>query len=516
PEAVVVHADCLTIFRHECRVQGILDAMGRLWTAVAWATPWQGAAPVHHFSPPNLTIDGLLVAAIRSAGFPALSALPLELLEMIHYHSRHAALWRCLAVLRLVAHIAATEPEPLRLIPLKSTSAWARGQEPVWVAAGVTAPGVLRFTLDLNGISSLERLESWPEDAGKQSTQSTFIVEREHSMLESLAMVLYKDGRLRFKRSDARSPKIPVWNTPTPPNEIEMGVGYPDTHFFYATSLDKIRGITFFFTYAAFCGVHIHHDQHPSSGAWATFNRVFAPQRPRQTVTWIYLPLPEDDRVVGLGLRKERRRCNHSILVRTERSGSFVIGFVHKLQTFDYCLAASAPITLFQGDEKRPWARPMFSAYSKNARMLQGNDEEDFPKSFASASASPRIGPTTGNPRIPSYFSWAPLEGVRSAQVFQHPDTGRCRGIIFRYRSGGARAVGECRVGVDPAQLTTEPAMLYFRTEVFRPNSPLVFLKRLWIKFGQAEAPMDDWERVPMRGRINFWFTPESLAFTVE
>lgn len=115
---------------------------------------------------------------------------------MIQFHSRHAALWRCLAVLRLVAHIAATEPQPLRLIPLKKISAWVRGQEPVWVAEGETVPRVLRFTLDLNGINSLERLEGWPKDAGEQSTHSAFIVGREYHLSEYLPRVLYKVGHL--------------------------------------------------------------------------------------------------------------------------------------------------------------------------------------------------------------------------------------------------------------------------------------------------------------------------------
>ncbi|KAH6630904.1 hypothetical protein B0J18DRAFT_422532 [Chaetomium sp. MPI-SDFR-AT-0129] len=517
PEAVVVHPDCLTIFRHECRVQGVSDAMGRLWTAVARATPWQHAVPVHHFSPPRLTVDGLLVAAVRSAGFPALCELPLELLEMIQYHSRHAALWRCLAVLRLVAHIAATEPEPLRLIPLGKISAWTRGQEPVCVAAGETAPEVLRLTLDRDGISSLERLESWPKYADKQSTHLAFMVEREDMMLKSLPTVLYKNGHLRFKPSEPWKLQLPaVWNTPTPPDDPEMHDGHCGTQFCYATNMDKIRGITFFFDLGYFCGIHVHHDQHPSSSVWETFDRLFPLHEKQEMVTWIYLPLPKDDRVVGLGRRTHGPEFHHSILVRTERGGSFVFGFAHWDLKSDICLAASAPITLFHGDERESGYTRLFSAYCKNAPMLRGKDERKFLESFAFASASPRTSPLTDDPSLPSYFSWAPLDGVRSAQVFQDPDTGHCRGIIFRYRNGGARAVGECRVGVHPVQLTTKPTMLYFRTEVFRvkPSSP--DSKRLWVKFGQTEGPRDGWEQVPMRGRINFWFTPCYSAFTVE
>lgn len=300
------------------------------------------------------------------------------------------------------------------------------------------------------------------------------------------------------------------------PNYPSMYGGYLGTHFYYATNMDKIRGITFFFTFGRLCGIHVHNDQDPSSSALAMYASLFPPEQgPGRTVAWIYLPLPKDDRAVGLGLRTGQPGSRCSILVQTERGGSFAIGSEQGGQTYDSCLAASGPITMFHGKMGQPWDEPVFGAYCKNAPMFQGNDENDFLESFASASSSPRTSPTPNNPSFPSYFSWAPLDGVRSAQVFQVPDSGRCRGIIFRYRNGGARAVGECRVGVDPVRLTTEPMTLYFRTEVFLRDYT-VNLKRSEIKFGQTGVPMDGWEQTPMRGRINFWFTPLSSEFTVE
>ena len=64
------------------------------------------------------------------------------------------------------------------------------------------------------------------------------------------------------------------------------------------------------------------------------------------------------------------------------------------------------------------------------------------------------------------HYSQASLQAVTSLQVFlgdKSPDgkSRRCRGILFRYRGGGERAVGECRHHVDPVETYSNPTGLY-------------------------------------------------------
>lgn len=60
------------------------------------------------------------------------------------------------------------------------------------------------------------------------------------------------------------------------------------------------------------------------------------------------------------------------------------------------------------------------------------------------------------------YFSWAPLSNVSSTLAFYDANTGFCRGILFHYQNGGCRAVGQCRLGVDPAEAVVRPVQFCF------------------------------------------------------
>ena len=59
------------------------------------------------------------------------------------------------------------------------------------------------------------------------------------------------------------------------------------------------------------------------------------------------------------------------------------------------------------------------------------------------------------------YASEAPLRGVKSASVFRNK-MGHCRGIVLSYVNGGARALGQCRVNEDAAELVMWPKRMCF------------------------------------------------------
>ena len=53
-------------------------------------------------------------------------------------------------------------------------------------------------------------------------------------------------------------------------------------------------------------------------------------------------------------------------------------------------------------------------------------------------------------------LSSAPLEGVVRARTFLRQD-GLCRAILLEYSNGARRAIGDCRVGIDPVEIWNMP-----------------------------------------------------------
>lgn len=59
------------------------------------------------------------------------------------------------------------------------------------------------------------------------------------------------------------------------------------------------------------------------------------------------------------------------------------------------------------------------------------------------------------------------LAGVSSARTFYDADSGLSRGILYRYDSGGERAVGQCRVGVDRSMSVLRPTRVCVRDTTY-------------------------------------------------
>ncbi|KAK6070698.1 hypothetical protein SCUP515_08307 [Seiridium cupressi] len=61
-------------------------------------------------------------------------------------------------------------------------------------------------------------------------------------------------------------------------------------------------------------------------------------------------------------------------------------------------------------------------------------------------------------------FSSAPLQDVTHIQVLIDRESRNCRGIIFDYKNGAQRAVGNCRQGVDIAESYSNPTRICYRS----------------------------------------------------
>ncbi|KAF4462660.1 hypothetical protein FALBO_10520 [Fusarium albosuccineum] len=285
--------------------------------------------------------------------------------------------------------------------------------------------------------------------------------------------------------------KLPIWNTPAPPDLSSCSAfpaGFSSWQRYHAVEVDKITGITFFFLSGRLFGIHIHSTEEPC--AMSTYERFANRLGPR--IVWIYLSISKKDRLLVLGVREEpKRRLN--ILARTQKLGNVVLGQHIKGGFKDRCLGKSAPITLIHGEPIEGYPVHFFGAYC------------------ALSSATPLPDPfrleTPGPDPIgdDSYFSWAPVEGVSSTITFIDQATGFCRGIMFQYYNGGSRAIGQCRLHVDPTESVIQPLMLCFRAESYRSRSDKMH-----------HGIPQGWECQLLRGYVKFWFTSRSSFLAIQ
>lgn len=297
---------------------------------------------------------------------------------------------------------------------------------------------------------------------------------------------------------------LPIWNTPAPPDLSSCRAHCPEpssSQRFNAVDLDTIRGITFFFTDGRLFGVHFHRPGGPCASR--TYQRFS--NRLRRSIVWIYLPISKGDRMLALGVR-QAPKTGLNILARTQLIGDIILGEHIKDGFKDWCLARSSPVTLIYGEPIGELRVPFFGAYCALS------PEPPLPRPFPLQRPGPN--PIDGY----SYFSWAPLDGISSTTTFSDQSTGFCRGIIFQYESGGARAVGQCRLDVDATETVAHPLMLYLFTKRYtsrwnrsHPKTQVQFKHN-----SQHEQSAQGWECHKLRGHVKFWYTNESSILVVE
>lgn len=74
--------------------------------------------------------------------------------------------------------------------------------------------------------------------------------------------------------------------------------------------------------------------------------------------------------------------------------------------------------------------------------------------------AMPRQPMTDIDNRAHHTVTTAPVEGVKSATVFNPPNEDFCRGILLTYKNGAQRSLGECRLGQDDSVTVEGPLFI--------------------------------------------------------
>lgn len=251
-----------------------------------------------------------------------------------------------------------------------------------------------------------------------------------------------------------------IWETPTPPawSACNMSINgeiitrkWPRLT---VANLEGITGITFFLILGGVAGIHIHYPGETS--AMDTYNKLASSVG--NYCVWNYVPISRDDRVTGIGVRRDIGRP-FNLLIQTEKSGDIVVGSYDKAFK-DNCFVQSAPLKLvYQQPQRWDSTRELgfVGTYSAGgpARKLE---KQDFPvKRYERSPLS-----LHGSVEI-IYFSWAPLENVASAVIFRGRHNGVTRGVVLHYLNGGSRALGHVRVGVDLTEEVVLPIGICYK-----------------------------------------------------
>ncbi len=302
-----------------------------------------------------------------------------------------------------------------------------------------------------------------------------------------------------------------VWNTPAPPLGLYEPAEFNSSYLRHVVNLEEVRGLTFFFNVSRVMGIHVHDSA--ASCAMDTAKGIFDL---KVDMEWIYLPLCRDDPPIAFGTRTTWAG-DVNILVRTQRTGGVILGrhYYSGAPLRDYVLAAGRPISIIYGEPDPGQPLRLLGAHPGLSLLAE------YPAAPFSM-AYPQPNPI--NYSCLNYFSWAPLANVSSTVTFYDEASGRCRGIIFHYEGGGARAVGECRLHVDRAERVDRPARLCFWTETV-PTRPHCVSHRVWARFEQhpPSKPANEpdqlpggWVAWPMRGIVKFWFERLTSFMAVE
>ncbi|KJR80117.1 uncharacterized protein SPSK_10316 [Sporothrix schenckii 1099-18] len=409
------------------------DILDELWILGAWRRPWSRAAQLHLEDAGPATYSdaelGVFARVAALAGLPILAKLPLELVCLVYKLSAPSLFWRSVRCLGLWAM---RRTNPLHLAPLAQVVSWQRWH-PLQLAEAVSSPGhsclprsslppFIRITIDRQGICQIERLHEMPKYAGQTTTRFAFIVEMV-SASPALADVLVEKKLRRHI-----------------PSQL------------YAVDVYRCFGLTFFYLTGKIYGVHVHRTAHDT--AMETYQRLVT--RVKENMVWALLPIAPNDRVMALWACQ--REHGITIVARMELAGDVAVGRACGRSSKTICLSRGNQMTFVYGEPFESEPVKIVGACSGETQSIDD----------AGRLVQPALSvQTTSATRFPdTYVSSAPLRDIRSVRVFYA--NGTCRGLLLRYKNGGVRALGECRLFVDESWVVDHPAVICYRPLQYR------------------------------------------------
>lgn len=315
-------------------------------------------------------------------------------------------------------------------------------------------------------------------------------------------LIVLENGASRLELAASNPPA--VWNTPNPPN-LELCRAYETKQILgfqrcFAVEVASIRGITFFFSSHQLYGVHVHR----SGALCALPSAQRLPARRRKSALWCYLPIANHDRILVLGVRTSPNQ-HINLLVRLEKAGDVILGQYMLGPTEDRFLGWHTPITVIYREPQEGQPIPYFGAY---CRPLAGSK---FPERFQAY--EPKSYPIGEE----ACLSMASLEELQSVEVFYDRDSRYCKGMLLNYQNGGCRALGLCRIGVDPSKEFWQPLQICYRMDsVHRDGHQVLYNMQVDWRAGSHTHEEKGWNCQLLKGVLAFWYTYNSSFITIE
>ncbi|KAF5973282.1 hypothetical protein FCOIX_8850 [Fusarium coicis] len=334
--------------------------------------------------------------------------------------------------------------------PLASIKSWQRGQ-PVVCDKGELKDFVLRLTVDRDGLSKIEELESWPEYSHIRSNAFAYLFVV--PIRAAKTHVDFKFGRA-FLRTALEFGHGEFWDTPTPPkhglNMFAVPTDRDGAARFRTVDLCNITGLTFFYFRGYIMGAHAHTADSPT--AKATLDKI-SKIHPKYLM-WTYVPISSKDSLVKIGVRDSMEVylppsfLKPTVLISTKLAGDFVLGPDYGSSKKEYFSGKEPTVFVYNVPHKR--CHGIYGAASDK----KGNEP---------SARFPRILPNGGCPpyRGRLYFE-APAKDVVHVDVYYEEASGYCRGLFLEYTNDAQRVLGQCRFGVDPFKSYDKPNWLCY------------------------------------------------------
>lgn len=187
--------------------------------------------------------------------------------------------------------------------------------------------------------------------------------------------------------------------------------------------------------------------------------------------------------------------------------GDVSVGCTSSKATRDLLFPGATPHTLiYSTEELRPIS--VFGTYA--TEQIPASPTHLFSK------------PTTGTPPFAdAYFLTTSLNNVECATVFNREETGYCIGILFEYKNGAKRSVGQCRVGLDPVERYHDPGRVCLRrvnagSECRTSVNTLFEVTMVQIaKSLEHQHSGDGWTCFANQGYLEAWFSCDETEFGV-
>lgn len=107
------------------------------------------------------------------------------------------------------------------------------------------------------------------------------------------------------------------------------------------------------------------------------------------------------------------------------------------------------------------------------------------------------------------YHSQAGLDHVHRVKLFYDVSTTFCQGILLEYDDGAQRALGQCRLRVDPSWTYAKPSFICFSNRAVKDSDDDGDIRAVEIRFGEGSEHThrrEGWEYFQMVGTLHFLF----------